>query len=211
MVDGAWRQRVVVMVRDPVAGAVKTRLAQGLGVARATGFYRVASGHVIERLRSDSRWETWLAVTPDTAIGTSAWPRDIPRCGQGGGDLGKRMQRLMDEMPPGPLIIVGTDIPEISPARVARAFVVLGRSDVVFGPAEDGGYWLVGPARRHSVPRLFKNVRWSSAHTLADTEANVRDLAVAHVDVLDDVDDVSSFSRLGPLGGRRILPVRADS
>ncbi|MGI9405469.1 MAG: hypothetical protein ACR2O4_03775, partial [Hyphomicrobiaceae bacterium] len=71
---GVWRRRVVVMVRDPVAGAVKTRLARGLGVGRATGFYRHASGNVVERLRADPRWETWLAVTPDASMNTQSWP-----------------------------------------------------------------------------------------------------------------------------------------
>ena len=203
---GVWSRRVVVMVRDPVAGAVKTRLARGLGVGRATGFYRHASRHVVERLLGDPRWETWLAVTPDSSIGTSFWPDARLRRAQGGGDLGQRMQRLMDDMPPGPLLIVGTDIPEISPERVAKAFAVLGRADAVFGPAEDGGYWLVGLARRSAVPRLFRNVRWSTQHTLADTEANLTGAVVEHVDRLDDVDEASSFAKLGPLGGRRVLP-----
>lgn len=205
---GRWRRRVVVMVRDPVAGAVKTRLARGIGTARATGVYRHTSRNVIERLHADPRWETWLAVTPDDAIATSSWPANIPRRAQGNGDLGQRMQRVFDEMPPGPTIIVGTDIPEINSHRMAAAFDALGTADVVFGPAEDGGYWLIGLSREQRIPRLFANVRWSSPHTLSDTRANIPHLNTALMDVLDDVDDATAYASIGALGGRRILPIK---
>lgn len=210
---GPWRRRIVVMVRDPVAGAVKTRLARGIGTARATGVYRHTSTNVIERLHTDARWETWLAVTPDNAVETPFWPTSIPRRAQGSGGLGERMQRVFTTMPPGPVLIVGTDIPEINPERITNAFEALGTSDAVFGPAEDGGYWLIGLSRRQRIPDMFANVRWSSPHTLTDTEANMHDLAIAHIDILDDVDDAAAYARIGALGGRRILPIkdRTDS
>ncbi len=204
---GTWRRRVIVMVRDPVAGAVKTRLARGIGTARATSVYRHTSGNVIARLAADQRWDTGLAVTPDPSVNTTSWSHRIPRLTQGTGDLGRRMQRVFDTSPPGPVIIIGTDIPEIDPNHIAYAFAALGPSDVVFGPADDGGYWLIGLARNGRIPQLFHGVRWSSEHTLADTQANVADLRVTHLSVLDDVDDAEAFSRIGALGGRRILPV----
>lgn len=209
----AWSRRVVVMVREPVAGAVKTRLAYGtdgkpgIGAARATGFYRHTSRNVVERLRRDPRWQTWLAVTPDARAATPAWNARIPRRPQGHGDLGARMQRVFDTMPPGPVIIIGTDIPQIDPTRIGQAFAALARNDAIFGPADDGGYWLVGLARRTCVPRIFANVRWSTPHTRDDTLANMRNLAVALVDSLDDVDDADGHTRLGAYGTRLILPL----
>lgn len=206
--SGHWGRRIVIMVRDPVAGAVKTRLARDIGTAQATSVYRHTSANVVERLHADRRWETWLAVTPDVAVDTRNWSPGIPRRPQGNGDLGQRMQRVFDTMPPGPVLIVGTDIPEISQLRIQTAFKALGDADAVFGPAEDGGYWLVGLARKQRVPRLFDNVRWSSPHTLTDTEANLADHKIVHIDVLDDVDDATAYANIGALGGRRILPIK---
>lgn len=205
---GPWKRRVVVMVRAPVAGAVKTRLARDIGTAKATSAYRHTSRNVAERLARDVRWETWLAVTPDHALAVTNWTNSIPRRPQGAGSLGARMQRVFDTMPPGPTVIIGTDIPEINPQRIADAFRALDAADIVFGPADDGGYWLIGLARTRRMPRLFTNVRWSSEHTLADTQANVAGQRCVHIETLDDVDDATAYASIGALGGRRILPVR---
>ena len=71
------------------------------------------------------------------------------------------------------MVIIGSDIPNIERADIANAFHQLGRHDAVFGPAPDGGYWLVGQSRRRTVLQMFDNVRWSSEHALADTMANL--------------------------------------
>ncbi|HTZ78368.1 MAG TPA: DUF2064 domain-containing protein, partial [Stellaceae bacterium] len=92
---------------------------------------------------------------------------------------------------------VGSDIPDIAPRHIAAAFRALGRSDAVFGPAEDGGYWLVGLRRSPRVPAgLFADVRWSSAHALADTRASLpRKFEVALLEMLEDVDDGAAYER----------------
>jgi glycosyltransferase A (GT-A) superfamily protein (DUF2064 family) len=123
------------------------------------------------------------------------WPGTWRRIGQGTGDLGERMGRVMRALPPGPAVIIGTDVPDIRPDHVARAFRALGRHDAVFGPAADGGYWLVGLRRRPRVPEIFEGVRWSTEFALADTLANALTLDVALLDVLDDVDDGAALER----------------
>ena len=95
-------RHLVVMVKAPIAGRVKTRLAQGIGSALATAFYRATIAAVIARVRRPRQWRTYLAVAPDIAAGAPVWPKGCSRLGQGGGDLGRRMQRVMDRMPPGP-------------------------------------------------------------------------------------------------------------
>ena len=109
-------------------------------------------------------------------------------------------------MPRGPIVIVGTDIPAITPSAISAAFRTLGSHDAVFGPSSDGGYWLVGLKRRPRVPRAFRDVRWSSAHALEDTQANLAGLSVGKIAALDDVDDGADFARLKHLMGRRVLP-----
>jgi len=192
-VNRADRPTLVVMVKAPVAGAVKSRLAGKVGIAEATRFYRVATAGLILRLGRDPRWRTVLAIAPDAALAAPFWPADIARIAQGQGDLGSRMQRLLDRLPPGPVAIVGSDIPAIGADDIAAAFAALGRADLVFGPAEDGGYWLVGARRRPAVPRLFGDVRWSGPHALADTLRNAGRRSVAFAATLADVDTLADY------------------
>lgn len=96
------------------------------------------------------------------------------------------------------IVIVGSDIPGIEQRHIAEAFAALENHDVVFGPATDGGYWLVGFARRWSRPsamrRLFRDVRWSSDQALADTCRNAVGARVALVTTLSDVDTIEDFA-----------------
>jgi hypothetical protein len=126
--------------------------------------------------------------------------------GQGSGDLGARMQRIMDRLPPGPVVIIGSDIPWVRARFIRDAFSRLGAHDSVFGPSPDGGYWLVGLKRIPRIPRAFQNVRWSTAHALADTLRNLAGLKIAHIISLDDVDEAADFVRAGRDHGRRVLP-----
>ena len=177
---------------------MKTRLAQGIGAVSATRFYRQTTASVLRRLGCDPRWQTMLSLASDHAIDDGGLsPLTLPRIAQGEGDIGERMQRIIDNAPPGPVVIVGSDIPEIRAEYIAAAFHALGQADVVFGPAEDGGYWLVGLRRRPRAVDIFGDVRWSSEHALADTVANVVSAGLSYdvVARLSDVDTVEDFNR----------------
>lgn len=202
----SFRPQLVVFVKEPQAGRVKTRLGRGIGTTRATAFYRHTTATVLARLGSDPRWRTVLAVAPDAALASRAWPSSIERVGQGPGDLGQRLERVMGGLPPGPVVIIGTDIPDIRPEHIAAAMKGLGGADAVFGPAPDGGYWLVGLRRRPRLPRAFRHVRWSSPHALADTRANLAGYSVALLDALSDVDEAEDLIQAAGATGRRILP-----
>ncbi len=167
-------KHLVVFVKAPRLGAVKTRLAADIGAVPAWRLYRRLTGSVLRRLLPDGRWTCWLAVTPDRYVTRGRfWPPRVRRLAQGPGDLGERMARPLRRLPPGPVVIVGSDIPDLSADHVAAAFRTLGRAEVVFGPNPDGGYWLLGASRRRAAPDLFRGVRWSTAHALADTVANL--------------------------------------
>lgn len=195
----SFAPRLVIMAKRPVAGAVKRRLGKGIGAAAAVRFYRTTLAHTLLRLAADPRWRTYLAVTPDASLVGSCWPPHppVPRLPQGNGDLGARMQNLFDMLPPGPVVIVGSDIPAIRPAHIARAFRLLGRADAVFGPAQDGGYWLVGLKRRPRRIAPFKGVPWSTERTLDATLANLRGRIVAFSSTLNDVDTPQDYKHEG--------------
>ena len=185
---------LVIMVKEPLPGRVKTRLGRDLGMTAAAWWFRHQTRALIRRVQ-DPRWQVVLAVAPDRAgLSSRVWPAHLRRWPQGRGDLGDRMGRILRAAPAGPVCVIGADIPGVTAARVADAFRELGSHDAVFGPAPDGGYWLVGLKRARPVPpRLFENVRWSTEHALADTVATLPDHRIAQVATLRDVDTIDDL------------------
>lgn len=179
------------MVKEPRPGRVKTRLGRDIGMTRAAWWFRHQTACLLRRIE-DPRWDVVLAVSPDVEGLTSrVWPTHLPRLAQGRGDLGDRMGRIIHGFAPQPICIIGADIPSITTPAIVRAFKALGDHDAVFGPAPDGGYWLVGA--RIWRPAMFRQVRWSSRHALADTRASFKGLRLAQVDSLRDVDTVADL------------------
>ena len=199
-------RHLVIFARAPRLGRVKRRLAADLGALVALRFHRLNTQVLLRRLSGDPRWTTWLAVTPDVdARGTAAiWRHRGPLLAQGGGDLGARMGRVLRWLPPGPVVILGSDIPGIDPPRIAAAFRALAPADFVLGPADDGGYWLIGARRRPALRLPFAGVRWGGAKALADTRANmVGDVVL--LDELQDVDTAADLARVDPATWTRLV------
>jgi rSAM/selenodomain-associated transferase 1 len=198
------RRTLVLFVRAPVLGRGKRRLAREIGDVAAVRFERQMLALLLRRLAPNRRWRLRIAATPDRALRLSARrpPARIERVGQGAGDLGARMSRAIAGCPPGLVVLVGADIPALRACHIAAAFALLGARDLVFGPAEDGGFWLVGARRRQHLRSLFAAVRWSTRDALADVLANLPDhLAVGFVERLADVDDAEAYRRLAPRRG----------
>ncbi|MFD0860306.1 TIGR04282 family arsenosugar biosynthesis glycosyltransferase [Roseovarius aquimarinus] len=188
------RPTLVIMLKEPRPGRVKTRLGREIGMTVAAWWFRHQTARLIRRLE-DPRWRLVLAVAPDRAgMESRVWPAHLPRVAQGRGDLGLRMARLLRGLGQGPICIVGGDIPGMTRAHVARAFAALGPHDAVFGPAPDGGYWLIGLKRSGGIPAgLLEGVRWSSEHALSDSMATLPGARIAYVDTLRDVDTAADL------------------
>jgi rSAM/selenodomain-associated transferase 1 len=183
---------VVIFARAPRLGAVKRRLAAEIGARAALRFHTGTLTRLLRMLCADRRFRTVLAVTPDRA--RLRLPHRVTRMAQGSGDLGQRMERAFQRFPHCRVAIIGCDIPDANATDVANAFRSLGRADAVFGPAADGGYWLVGMnPRRPAHP--FGEVRWSTQHALADTLANFTHRRVTLLRTLHDVDTAADCLR----------------
>ncbi|SDJ69006.1 TIGR04282 family arsenosugar biosynthesis glycosyltransferase [Aliiruegeria lutimaris] len=182
-------RQLFIMLKEPRPGRVKTRLGRDIGMVPAAWWFRHQSARLIRRLE-DPRWQLTLAVSPDTeGLSSRVWPEHLHRVPQGAGDLGDRMARIFRSALPGPVLIIGADIPGIGKTHIARGFRALGAHDAVFGPAPDGGYWAVGLKRSSAQPPgLFKQVRWSSEYALADTMSAFGSARLARVDTLADID-----------------------
>jgi len=110
---------------------------------------------------------------------------------------------VVKSLPQGPVVVIGSDIPEIEPGDINEAFRRLAGHDAVLGPALDGGYWLVGLRRTPRLRLPFRCIRWSSEHALADTERELDDATISRLRTLADVDDAASLAR-HPRWARRI-------
>lgn len=193
MAADAHRRHLVIFARRPQYGVGKRRLAADVGDLAALRFSRTALAALRRRLARDRRWTTWLAASPDRSADWGGGLRVIP---QGPGDLGQRLSRVLRQLPPGPVVIIGSDTPGVTRADVAVAFLALGSAEAVFGPARDGGYWLVGLRRQPRRAPPFADVRWSSPHALADTLRNLGGLPIRFLREREDVDDGDALRRV---------------
>jgi rSAM/selenodomain-associated transferase 1 len=190
------RDTVVVFARAPRLGSVKRRLAAGIGARAALRFHVTTLTALLRGLLADRRFDVVLAVTPDRA--TFRLPVAVRRMGQGHGDLGRRMGRALRRYRR--VALIGSDIPDACAADARTAFRRLGRADAVFGPAADGGFWLIALGPRRPAD-LFGAVRWSTEHALADTLSRFRHHRVAFIRTLSDVDTPAdwAFYRHAPI------------
>ena len=200
----AHGRHLILMGKPPLIGRVKTRLSDDIGAVPAVQFYRQSVTRLLHRLDLPREWSLRLAVNASPDEHYACWPDHVRRMGQGEGSLGDRMKYVLDSLPPGPVVIIGTDSPQVEPRHIREAFTALGAADAVFGPAEDGGYWLIGLARRKPAPALFDNVQWSTPYALDDTLMSLpEDFRIRMLEELIDVDtgeDLSALTdSLGPI------------
>lgn len=198
--------QLILFARAPVYGAVKTRLAKDIGNQPALDFYRRTLTALIQRLQSGP-WELCLSVATKGDEQHELF-QNMTVTVQPDGDLGFRMQSELERFHGSNRIIIGSDIPGIECSHLQRAFDSLARHDMVFGPAYDGGFWLVGCASGFDTDfatcsTFMKNVRWSTEYALADTLATLPvGTEVAKVATLSDVDDGDSYRKFIEAGER---------
>jgi rSAM/selenodomain-associated transferase 1 len=190
------------MAKHPEPGRVKTRLAARLGPARACALYRAFVLDLADRLVAlpyAVTWAYWPPAAPFAALLPAA------RCrAQRGADLGERMANAVGDAlaeAPGPVLVIGGDAPHVPAARLADAASALAAgADVVLGPADDGGYYLIG--LRSPAPRLFRGIAWGTSRVLADTVARVGTLRTHLLLPSFDVDEPEDLARLAAVLAR---------
>jgi rSAM/selenodomain-associated transferase 1 len=196
---------LAVFAKPPVPGRVKTRLFGHLSPDQAAGLAAAFLDDLLDRLpvrlapRGVAVRLAW-ALAP----GEAAPPAPVETFVQEGSDLGARMlsaaQRMASD---GALpVVVGADLPDLDEGAVERAFDALERgSDLVLGPASDGGFYLIGFGAAARRPDLFAGVAWGEDGVLGRTCANARTLGLA-VELLAEAADVDRPEDLAPLARR---------
>ena len=197
------RVTLQVFAKNPVPGTVKTRLASAIGADEAAAHYvrlverTLATAVAAREAGIVDRVELWCAPDVD-APAFSAWREryDVELRAQAGDDLGAKMRHALHEAVAGGsrAVLIGTDCPAFDLSYLARAVAALDEHAAVFGPAEDGGYVLVGLARPIDA---FSGIPWSSAGTMAATRAKLRSAGIdwQELPTLWDVDAPSDLAR----------------
>lgn len=188
-------RHVVIFARAPCYGRVKRRLAKDIGNLHACYFYRNNLINLMQELRVGS-WHTHISLASAQDARHPLFS-GMSRLVQTEGDLGSRMRSVLDQFKNKQVIIVGSDIHGISKSHIEASFSALNQNDLVFGPAFDGGFWLVGRGLMRSPGwRFMHGVRWSTSSALTDTLKTVTNgHRVAQVSRLHDIDDGVSFDK----------------
>jgi rSAM/selenodomain-associated transferase 2/rSAM/selenodomain-associated transferase 1 len=218
------RKRLILFTRYPEPGTTKTRMIPKLGVEGAAELQRQMTRHIVSKVKEftalhptplEVRFEGGNKNLMQAWLGT-----EFDYFPQGKGDIGLRMGRaLEDGFGSGykTVVIIGSDIPDITVDILQKAFEGLKKQDLVLGPAGDGGYYLIGmcqTAFNRANPRLFDGIHWGTDEVLSQTLAVAKELRLNYIllDTLDDVDrpeDLAVWHRvlkptLEPLGKKRL-------
>ena len=211
-------ERLIVFVKRPRAGEVKTRLGREIGAEDAAALYRVMAEGVLRATSApDAAHDRVVLYAPAEADGEiGRWLPHERRAPQADGDLGHRMAHAFARaFAEGATraVLIGTDAPGLGRVHVERAFEALREVDLALGPAHDGGYYLIGLTAPR--PDLFAGIAWSTATVRADTLQRARALGLRHrlLPELRDVDTLADvraeWQRLAPLlEGREALARR---
>ncbi len=183
------------MAKEPLPGRVKTRLAREVGSIVATWWFRHQLKKTIRSL-NDPRWDIIVSLSPDFFVKRSSfWPPETKCIPQGRGDLGQKMRNIFKLFFNRPVCIIGGDIPGITRLEVSKAFKKLASRKFVVGPAEDGGFWLIGHQGK-APAKLFDGVRWSSPWAYLDTIQTFEDRSFSCLSKLRDVDSLLDLQAL---------------
>ena len=199
---------LLVFVKEPRPGAVKSRLAAAIGPDRAARVYKAIAEEEIRRTAPrDDEYQRRLVFSPPAARARIAeWLPGEALLEQSEGDIGERMARAFEEAfarGARRVVLVGTDVPALSREDVLEAIESLDDQDVVIGPATDGGYYLL--ALKRADRGLFQGIPWSTPQVLTATLDRAVRLgrSVRVLQTLGDVDTAEDLAadwrRVGPL------------
>lgn len=189
------------MARSPVLGKVKTRLAATIGAENSLAAYRRLLTHSLNQIvgLDHNRFVPTLFVTPAEDISKIRDEFECPKLiyGQQGDDLGQRMTAAVRELfqiqAVSRVIVVGSDLPELTSSLIEKAAALLTEVDIVLGPTVDGGYYLIG--LNQIVPSIFDGITWSTGAVLEQTIqiARTRELSIGTVATLRDIDTEADY------------------
>lgn len=188
---------LLIFIKNPELGKVKTRLAKSIGEDNALKVYKdLLKKTITVAEKTDVRRQVWYSsfIDYEDGISTESFEKFL----QSGSDLGKRMKYSFQQVFEGGVeraVIIGSDCPDLNERIVENAFNRLKENDLVIGPSEDGGYYLLGMNRFFET--LFDEIEWSTESVLESTiqKANKIGLKVFQLPVLNDIDNIEDLKK----------------
>ena len=188
---------MMIFIKNPVAGEVKTRLGASIGSANALQVYKKLLSHTREiavQVKCDR--EIWYSSMIDRR---DSWNSDLfEKKLQQGRNLGVRMSGAFQqafEAGYEKAVIIGSDCPELEPQHIEDAFDALRSQDAVIGPSEDGGYYLLG--MKKYTPEIFSDIEWSTSSVFEETKRHFEQLGLTckTLEVLNDIDTIEDLKK----------------
>ena len=186
---------IIVFVRNPELGRVKTRLAKSIGDQAALETYKILSKHtskIISEIDSDQ-----LIFYSDKIQDNDVWTAtNCKKQIQTKGDLGQKMLAAFQygfSLGYQKILIIGSDLYSLRPKHIESAFEQLENYDVVIGPALDGGYYLLG--LNFIIPKIFKQKQWSTSSVLKKTLSDLKEFNVNLLEPLNDIDTYEDLKK----------------
>ena len=180
--------KVALFTRWPEAGKAKTRLIPALGAQGAADLHRRLTEKTVATVRA-AGLALEIRVTGAEPAAFRNWLGEADIIDQGDGDLGDRLARAAEILP---ALLLGADIPGLKPCHLTTAAAVLADHPAVIGPANDGGYWLLGLAV--PMPALFRDMAWGTDRVLTTTLARLPS-DTPRLETLDDLDTPDDLAR----------------
>jgi rSAM/selenodomain-associated transferase 1 len=205
-------REILVFAKYPETGRCKTRLAASVGAETALKIYRALLEHTLQVVRSLPCTRILFVDPPERVAEASSWASGMDLyLPQAPGDLGGRLSEAMEtRLSEGArkIIFLGSDCPQISKDSVLSSFTALDEYDVVLGPTEDGGYYLLGLKSSH--PFLFQDIPWSSERVLEKTLNILKRESLSYIllETFSDVDTLQDFHRVSHLEPLKNLGIR---
>ncbi len=193
------KEVLLIFIKNPELGKAKTRIAKEVGDEKALSIYLELLEHTrnISRKLNADKWVCYSSFIDQE----DEWRPPFQKHLQGSGDLGQKMLQAFKEALSlyNKALIIGSDCADISTTIIEQAFEALNEVDVVIGPAEDGGYYLLG--MKQLIPNLFEHKHWSTESVFADTMKDIERLALSHhlLPILSDIDYYEDYlARMRP-------------
>lgn len=192
-------KKLIVFVKNPEEGKVKTRLAKTVGDAEALNIYRILIAYTREQLMKVNA-EKEISYS-EHVIENDEWDNEVfSKTNQSGNGLGDRMRNAFQKGFQGQnferIVLIGSDCAELTHEIIDQAFESLDNVDVVIGPALDGGYYLIG--MRKYIPALFDEIDWSTSKVFDQTLTRIQDEQASYniLKQLRDVDDIEDWEKV---------------
>ena len=190
---------ILIFAKNPVAGRVKTRLAKDVGEKKALQVYQYLLDHSAKvTSRVNASKQVWYA---DHIKEKDIWDNEVfEKKLQSGDHLGERMENAFrSAFAEGyeKVVIVGTDLYDIQPADIDKAFQKLDEFSAVIGPAKDGGYYLLG--MNSMITKVFRNKKWSTDSVFRETMTDLQDHNTYQLEMRNDIDILEDIMEIEPL------------